>query len=233
MSNRLEGHTFRRFDGELYHLHTEILKMAGLVYEQILLALESLLKQNLDAVRVVNEREIQVDALEKTIDSNIVEILARRTPLARDLRAIMAFSKAVTDLERLGDEATKISYIASSMYNNDHSNPSNFLLRDVDMMGKLACTMLKEAIEILDVIDLERAEKLIDSHDDLEEEFQAGLRRLSTYMLEDARNVGHIINIVLVMKSLARIGSHARNLAEYVVYMVSGEDIRHPESVQV
>jgi phosphate transport system protein len=137
MSNRLEGHTFRRFDGELYHLHTEILKMAGLVYEQILLALESLLKQNLDAVRVVNEREIQVDALEKTIDSNIVEILARRTPLARDLRAIMAFSKAVTDLERLGDEATKISYIASSMYNNDHSNPSNFLLRDVDMMGKV------------------------------------------------------------------------------------------------
>lgn len=233
MSTRLEGHTFRRFDGELYHLHTEILKMAGLVYEQTQLALESLLKQNLDVVRVVNEREIQVDALEKTIDSNIVEILVKRTPVARDLRAIMAFSKAVTDLERLGDEATKISYIATSMYNNDHSNPSNFLLRDIDRMGKLASTMLKEAIEILDVIDLERAEKLIDCHDDLEEEFQAGLRRLTTYMLEDARNVGHIINIVLVMKSLARIGSHARNLAEYVVYMVSGEDIRHPESVQV
>lgn len=232
MSTRLEGHTFRRFDGELYHLHTEILQMAGLVYEQVQMALESFQQQKLDSIRVINEREAQVDALEKSIDSVITEVLAKRGPVARDLRTIMAFSKAVTDLERLGDEAAKIAYIAATMYNNDGNNPSNYLLRDVGIMGKLACVLLKEAIEILDMLDLERAEKLLNSHDDIEEEFQAGLRRLATYVLEDARNVGHIINVVLAMKSLVRIGEHARNLVEYVVYMVSGEDIRHAESVQ-
>lgn len=232
MATRLEGHTFRRFDGELYRLHTEILQMAGLVYDQVQMALESFQQQDLDIVRVVNERESQVDASEKSIDSTITEILAKRSPVARDLRAVMAFSKAVTDLERLGDEAAKIAYIATTLYNNEHTNPSNYLLRDISVMGKLACALLKEAIEILDVLDLERAEKLLNSHDDLDEEFQAGLRRLTTYVLEDARNVGHIINIVLVMKSLIRIGEHARNLAEYVVYMVSGEDIRHAEIEQ-
>lgn len=232
MANRLEGHTFRRFDGELYRLHTEILQMADLVNEQIQMALESFQQQNLDNIHLINEREVEVDAWEKKIDGIIVEILAKRSPVARDLRAIMAFSKAVTDLERLGDEAAKIAYLATTMYNNEHSNPSNYLLRDVGVMGKLACTLLKEAIEILGILDLERAEKLLNSHDDLDEEFQAGLRRLATYVLEDARNVGHIINIVLVMKSLARIGDHARNLTEYVVYMISGEDIRHTESSQ-
>lgn len=232
MATRLEGHTFRRFDGELYRLHTEILQMAGLVYDQVQMALESFQQQDLDIVRVVNERESQVDASEKSIDSTITEILAKRSPVARDLRAVMAFSKAVTDLERLGDEAAKIAYIATTLYNNEHTNPSNYLLRDISVMGKLACALLKEAIEILDVLDLERAEKLLNSHDDLDEEFQAGLRRLTTYVLEDARNVGHIINIVLVMKSLIRIGEYARNLAEYVVYMVSGEDIRHAEIEQ-
>ena len=229
MATRLEGHTFRRFDGELYHLHTEILQMAGLVYDQVQMALESFQQQSLDIIRVVNEREPQVDAMEKSIDSTIIEILAKRSPVARDLRAVMAFSKAVTDLERLGDEAAKIAYIATTLYNNEHTNPSNYLLRDITVMGKLARALLKEAIENLDALDLERAEKLLNSHDDLDEEFQAGLRRLATYVLEDARNVGHIINIVLVMKSLVRIGERTRNLAEYVVYMVSGEDIRHTE----
>ena len=232
MSTRLEGHTFRRFDGELYRLHTEILQMAGLVYDQFQMALESFQQQNLEIPRVIHERESQVDALEKSIDSVITEILAKRSPVARDLRIVMAFSKAVTDLERLGDEAAKIASIATTLYKNEHSNPSNYLVRDITVMGKFARALLKEAIETLDVLDMERAEKLLNSHDDLDEEFQAGLRRLTTYMLEDARNVGHIISIVLVMKSLVRIGDHARNLAEYVVYMVSGEDIRHTEIEQ-
>ncbi|SFL87647.1 phosphate signaling complex protein PhoU [Nitrosomonas communis] len=232
MATRLEGHTFRRFDGELARLHTEILQMADLVYDQIQMALESFQQQKLDIIRVVNEREPQVDAMEKSIDNTITEILAKRCPVARDLRVIMAFSKLVTDLERLGDEAAKIAYITTTLYNNEHSNPSNYLLRDITVMGKFACALLKEAIENLDILDLERAEKLLNSHDDLDEEFQSSLRRLATYVLEDARNVGHIINIVLVMKSLIRIGEHARNLAEYVVYMVSGEDIRHAEIEQ-
>lgn len=230
MSARLEGHTFQRFDGELYHLHVELLQMAGLVHEQIRMALEAFQQQNLDILRVVKEREYQVDSLEKRIDGGITEVLAKRSPMARDLRVIIAFSKVVTDLERIGDEAARIAYIATNIYDNGRSNPSVYLLRDIGVMGKLACESLKEAIETLDVLDLERAEKLLNSHDDLDDEFQSSLRRLTTFILEDARNVGHTINIVLILKSLERVGGHARNLAEYVVYLVSGEDVRHPES---
>ncbi len=230
MSARLEGHTFQRFDGELHHLHVELLQMAGLVHDQVQVVLEAFQQQNLDIFRVVKEREYQVDSLEKKIDSGITEVLAKRSPMARDLRAIIAFSKMVTDLERIGDEAARIAYIATNIYDNGRSNPSVYLLRDIGLMGKLACASLKEAIETLDILDMERAEKLLNSHDDLDEEFQSSLRRLTTFILEDARNVGHTINIVLILKSLERVGGHARNLAENVIYLISGEDIRHTNS---
>ncbi len=229
MSVQFEGHTLERFDGELHHLHVELLKMAGLVSEQVRMALESFLQQDLGTLHIVKEREYQVDALEKKIDSAIIEVLAKRGPVARDLRVIMAFSKMVVDLERIGDEAIRIANITTSVYDNEHNGPTGYLLRDVRVMAKLANASLKEAVEILDVLDLERAEKLLNSHDDLDEEFRTGLRRLATFVLEDARNVGHTINIVLILKSLERIGGHARNLAEYVVFLVSGEDIRHPK----
>jgi len=229
MSTQLEGHTFQRFDGELHHLHVELLQMAGLALDQVHLLLEAFQQQNLDKLNLIQEREHRIDALEINIDNAINELLAKRGPVARDLRAIIGFSKAVTDLERIGDEAARSAHMATSIYDNEHSNPSIYLLREVNVMGKLACLSLKEAVENLDTLELQRAKKLLNSHDDIDEEFQAGLRRLTTFLLEDARNIGHTINIVLILKSLERIGGHARNLAEYVVYMVSGKDIRHSD----
>lgn len=229
MSTQLEDHTFQHFDGELYQLHVELLQMAGLALDQMHLLLEAFQQKNLDKLNLIQERKHQIDTLEAKIDTLINELLATRGPVARDLRALIGFSKAVTDLERVGAEAARSAHIALSLYDNDHSNPRLYLLREVNIMGKLACLSLKEAIENLDTLELQRANKLLTSHNDLDEAFQAGLRRLITFLLEDARNIGDTIDIVLILKSLERIGDHARNLAEYVVYMVNGQDIRQIE----
>ncbi|GJL76100.1 phosphate signaling complex protein PhoU [Nitrosomonas sp.] len=230
MSTSLEGHTLRHFDGELYQLHIELLRMARIVFSQLQMALDSFQRQDPEDARAMNEVEYQVNSLEKRIDSAIAEVLAKRCPVARDLRVIMAFSKGVTDLERIGDEAARVARISMNIYHNEHSNPGSYLLHDIAVMGKLASASLKEAIGILEVLDQNRATKFLSSHNELNEEFSASLRRLTTYVLEDTRNMGHVFNIVLILKSLERIGDYARNLAEYVVYMVSGEDIRHIES---
>ncbi|MCB1936514.1 MAG: phosphate signaling complex protein PhoU [Nitrosomonas sp.] len=227
MPDRLEGHTFRRFDGELDHLHVEILEMTTLVFEQIQKAIESFQSQDQKEVHAMIEREFRVNILEKKIDSSIIEVLAKRGPVARDLRAIMGFSKMVTDLERMNDEAVRIAHISTKIYPEDNNRDTD-MLREIDIIGNLACTVLQEVIEILKTLDLKRARKLL-IHNDLDEEFNTSLRRLTTYVLEDALKMKYTINIILVLKSLERIDNHARNLAEYVIYMVSGDDIRHVE----
>jgi phosphate transport system protein len=227
--HQLEGHTFQRFDGELNHVHLSLLEMGGLVTDQAREALDSIKHQDLAKARKVCEREPQVDALEKDIDSHITVTLAKRGPLARDLRVLMAFSKAVADLEHIGDEAVRIANISKIIFDKESSNPSANLLHDVHAMGKVVCSQLTESLNVFDVLDFERAEVLLYARSELDEEFEVGLRRLTTYVMEDSRNVGHVINIVLVLKSLERIGNHAHNLAEHVVYLVSGTDVRHPE----
>lgn len=145
----------------------------------------------------------------------------------------MGFSKIVTDLERLGDEATRITQLSAKIHSdNEHSDlrsQKSDMLREIDIVGNHACTVLEEAIEVLETFDLKSARKL-SSHDGLNEEFNTSLRRLTTYVLEDVLNMKYVINIILVLKSLERIDAHARNLAEYVIYMVSGDDIRHVEN---
>jgi phosphate transport system protein len=229
-TGHLEGHTFQRFDGELNHVHLMMLQMGGLVYDQARSAIDSIEKKNLDLARLVLERESQVDALEKEIDGEITATLAKRGPLARDLRGLMAFSKAVADLERIGDDAVRIAEIAKLIHGKDGYSPAANMMRDVHYMGKLICNHLRESLDIFDLLDHQRAETLLKQYGDLDEEFKAGLRRLTTYVMEDGRNVGNVINLVLVLKSLERIGDHAHNLAEYIVFLVSGEDIRHPEN---
>lgn len=219
MPARFEGHTLRRFDGELNRLHEEILRMAELVVEEIELALSTFQQPDQKILAHVNEKESQVDRLEKRIDTAITEVLAKEGPLAGDLRAVMAFSKMVTDLERLGDEAVRICSKESGLAGTQ-------MLRDVRIMGDHAGSLLREAIEILQTLDLERAKALL-RRDDLGKEFCTSFRILTSYVLEDTRNMRYIVNSVMILKSMERIGDHARNLVEYVVYMISGNDVRH------
>lgn len=229
MIQPMEGHTVHRFDGELSNLHMMILEMGGLVHDQVRSSLIALREKDLAAAHTVVAREPEVDQLEVKIDDEIVSVIARRCPVARDLRITTALSKAVTDLERIGDEAARIAHLCISIYGSETPDPSYHLLRDTIVMGKLASSMLKDAVEILDTLNAERAENMVKGQGELDEEFQSSLRRLTTFVLEDARNVGHTVNIVLVLKALERIGDHARNIAEYVVYLIRGEDIRHKQ----
>jgi phosphate transport system protein len=227
MIQPMEGHTVHRFDGELSNLHMMILEMGGLVMDQVRLALQSLREKNIAEADKVVHREPEVDRMEVRIDEEIISVVARRCPVAKDLRITTAISKAVTDLERIGDEAARIAHISSLMYDNDSADPNLHLLRDTITMGKLAMSMLSESLEILDKLDAARAEEMVKGHGELDAEFQSSLRRLTTFVLEDARNVGHAINIVLMLKALERIGDHAKNIAEYVFFLIKGEDIRH------
>lgn len=232
MSQPMEGHTVRRYDGELSNLHYLVLQMGGLVIDQTRNAVDALRKKDVKAAHAVTEREPEVDELELKADDEIASVLARRGPMARDLRIVIALSKTVTDLERVGDEAARIAYVVSNMYDSNKGGPSKALLRDVRAMGKLALQKLQDGLDVIDNLDAERAEALLADMDELDEEFQGSLRRLTTFVLEDARNVGHAINLTLVLKALERIGEHAGNLAEYVVYLIRGQDVRHPKLSQ-
>lgn len=228
MTQPTEGHTAHSYDGELSHLHLLILEMGGLALDQVRCAVNGLVKKDMDSANLVLHREPNIDDLEIKVDHETTKIIAKRSPVANDLRIIIAVSKAVTDLERIGDEAAKIAHITLTLYgNNTNSMPRNTLLRDIHSMGTQALNRLTEALAIFDEFDLDRAIKLVKSNSEWDAEFQSGLRRLTTFILEDARNVGHAINIVLVMKALERIGDHAKNLAEYIIYYLRGVDVRH------
>lgn len=227
MAQPLEGHTVQRFDGEMSNLHMLTLEMGGLVLDQVKCALDALEEEDADIAREVIIRDQEVNELELRTDEQIVTLIARRAPVARDLRGIMAMSKAICDLERIGDEAAKIASAVITVYDSENSNPSSQLMRDVQNMGKLASRMLRQALEAFDMMDLEKAESLTNEHYELGAEFQAGLRRLMTFIMEDSRNVGHAVNAVVITKALERIGDHSRNLAEYVIYILKGIDVRH------
>ena len=227
MQQPLEGHTHRRFDGELAHIHMRVLEMGTLVRNQVQQALEALKNKDLRLAHNVEDRDIQVNDLEVSADDEIVAVIARRAPVARDLRAVIALSKAVTDMERVGDEAARVAGMVLSIYDNDGPDPSSHLLRDVYRIGRLALGMLDESLEALDELDAARAQAIVDANGEMDDEFSSALRRLTTFIMEDHRNVGHAIDVVLITRSLARMGGHAKNIAEYVVYLMEGRDVRH------
>lgn len=226
MQGSLEGHADQRYDGELNEIHLVMLELGGLVLAQSQLALNALLQADLDAANEVLEREGSVDQLELRADDRIIDLISRRGPIAKDLRVVMAFSKAVKDLERIGDEAERIARTTFHLYNADRAGPSRPQLRDIQTMGQLSISVLGRALEAFDELSAEAAAQLLKKGEDLEAEFQSALRRLTTFVLEDARNVGTVIDITLVVKSLERIGQLGVNLAEYVVYLSSGLDVR-------
>lgn len=229
MSYLLEGHTVKRYDGDLNALHMQVIKMAGLALDQSQLALRALKDEDLVAAHRVTEREKELDNDELMIDEMIVNLIATRTPVAVDLRVIMAFSKSVTDLERIGDLASRIASISLNIYDNENNDPSTQLMRDIFVMGKNAVELLANAINILDTLDPQQARGMLCEDSELEEDFRSALRRLTTFVLEDSRNVGHAINIVLILKAFERISEHTRNLVEQAIYITDGIDVRHQD----
>lgn len=229
-----DKHTVRRYDAELDELEDLVRRMGKLVTEQIQNAVKALRHEELELAREVIEADHVVNGYEVRADAAALDLIATRQPMAQDLRRVMSLHKSVTDLERIGDEAEKIARMAVRIYEGSNGRPNKKLLRDIKSMSRLAAGMLTDALDALYASDVDKAVSVVQGDVDLDNEFQSTLRALVTYIMEDSRNFGHAINIVFVVKALERIGDHAKNIAEYVVFLVMGKDVRHvaPEELE-
>jgi len=172
-------------------------------------------------------RDQEVDNHEIKIDNAVLTILAKRAPVANDLRLIISVSKIVVDLELIGDELVKIAKLIISMFSSDSSDPNQQLLRDIVKMGSMVSNMLKQVIQAFDNFDLASAYALLNERWDYGDEYQAGIRRQLTFVIEDPRIISRSLNIAQIMKSLERCGDHCRNINEYLIFILEGKNIRH------
>jgi phosphate transport system protein len=222
------GHTVRQFDTELEELRGLVLKMGKLVLQQIRDALDGLIGDKVALAKMVQRREDWVDAMEIEADDRIIDLLVKRQPVGPDLRTILSLGKSVRDLERMGDEAERIARAALEAHErNPGFKPSSELLRDVEPMGQLAIELVEGTLRALTQLDVDEALAVTRRDNELDDNFRSALRRLATFIMEDSRTVGNVIGSTFVLKSLERIGDHATNIAEHVIYLIRGKDVRH------
>jgi len=208
-------------------LQTHAQEMGELVLNQLRQAMVALRTQDLILADEVIRRDHDVNQMEIATDAEIFNIIVRRCPVARDLRMLLATSKIINNLERIGDEAAKLADFARHLYADKGRLPNHCLLRDVYAMGNMAITMVQHAMTVFDELDDKKVGRITEDHRELDREFEAALRRLLTYIMEDSHHIGNGINVVLILKALERVGDHAQNIAEYVIFQVEGEDVRH------
>jgi len=222
-------HLSKRFDAELEAIRSRVLEMGGLVESQIRRALEGFSSGDralLDDVIVTDHR---VNGMEVALDGDCSHVIVKRQPAANDLRLIFAITKTVTDLERIGDEAQKIARMAKSIHEREGGGR---ILRSVDVRhtAEAAVSMLRSALDAFARLDVNAAEEVIREDAAIDSEFRSVLRQLVTYMMEDPRTISTALEIVWVAKAIERMGDHAKNMAEYVIYIVKGTDVRHTVS---
>ncbi len=218
-------HTYKQYDAELEAVRAKVLQMGGLVEQQIINALEALVSVNPKLAEEVMEADHRVNALEVQVDEDCSHIIARRQPAASDLRMIMMVVKTITDLERIGDEATKIARVAQKIYESDRMYKPRF--NEIKTMVTLVREMLRTALDAFARLDVTRTVEVARQDEQVDEQFRAAMRQLITFMLEDPRTISMSLEVWFVAKAIERIGDHAKNIAEYVVYMVKGKDVRH------
>ena len=223
------GHTVRRFDGEMMTLHRLVLEMGALAIEQVERVLKALDDESPEGAREVMERDRLVNELDMRIDEEVVKLLVRRQPMAGDLRAIMTVAKSVVDLERVGDQTRRVARLVQHLYTEGPTAPKPGLLEDIHRLAAIAVRMMRTAMQAFDAFDLGKAVEVIQGNERLEAEFQSALRRVTTFVLEDHRTIGHMVDAVLGLRALERIGGHAKNIAGYVIYLCTGRDVRHAD----
>lgn len=223
----MKQHTVQLFDGELCHLHCLVLEMAGLVIDQLDRAMLALDQADAALAESVVLKDREVNAYELKIDAEVLAILAKRSPVAFDLRMLISISKIVVDLERIGDETVKIAKLIMDMFDPQTSDPNPQILRDIVKMGTMARSMLRKTIDSFDTGKLDEARDLIEGDWNCGDEFHDGIRRQLTYVIQDARLIGRALDILQIMKALERCADHCVNIAEFMIFMIEGEDIRH------
>jgi phosphate transport system protein len=220
-----EHHTSKQFDAELEALRARVLQMGGLVESQIVRAMDALVGGNVELANEVITDDHRVNALEVAIDEDSTHVIARRQPAAGDLRMVMAIVKTITDLERVGDEAEKIARMAKQMHESDRLHIPRFT--EVRRASDVALDMLRRALDAFARLDVSAAAQVVRQDIDLDDQFRSIVRQLITFMMEDPRTISTSIEIFSIAKALERIGDHAKNMAEYVIYLVKGKDVRH------
>ncbi|MCU0868561.1 MAG: phosphate signaling complex protein PhoU [Burkholderiales bacterium] len=218
-------HTSKQFDAELETLRARVLQMGGLVEEQIRLAVDSLVTADHALSEVVAANDRRVNAFETAIDEDCSTIIARRQPAAGDLRMIMAVEKTITDLERIGDEASKIARMGRVINAPDRLTQPRFT--EIRRMADLATDLLRRSLDAFARLDPVASAAVIREDRHVDEEFRGIVRQLITFMMEDPRTISVSIEILFIAKAIERIGDHAKNICEAVVYMVKGKDVRH------
>ena len=220
----LNHHISSQFNEDLQAVNTKFMTMGGLVEQQVTNAIHALLDTDVNMALEVQFKDNAVNKLESEIDEALTLILARRHPAASDLRMVIAMSKANTDLERIGDEAAKIARIAQNLC-EEGGSPRGYM--ETRHIGNQVRVMIHEALDAFARLDIDQALHVLLADADIDREYQSATRTLMTYMIEDPRHISRVINVLWVLRSLERIGDHARNISEQVIYMVEGLDVRH------
>jgi len=220
-----DKHLSSQFDADLNAVSSKVLEMGGLVESQIINAMQALNEFDIGIADQVIAAEARLNTMEVEIDEECSNIIARRQPAARDLRLLMAISKTITNLERAGDEAEKIAKRVKRINEDGAGRTVN--IAEIKLSGEMAVTILRRALDAFARLDTVAAAQIVRDDKAIDDEFRAFVRKLVTYMMEDPRTISAGLDYLFIAKAVERIGDHAKNIAEFIIYIVKGTDVRH------
>ncbi|KIG04554.1 MULTISPECIES: phosphate signaling complex protein PhoU [Caballeronia] len=220
-----DKHLSSQFDADLNAVSSKVLQMGGLVESQIIAAMHALNEFDIQVADQVIAAEARLNMMEVEIDEECSNIIARRQPAARDLRLLMAISKTITNLERAGDEAEKIAKRVKRINEDGAGRTVN--IAEIKLSGEMAVSILRRALDAFARLDTVAAAQIVRDDKAIDEEFRAFVRKLVTYMMEDPRTISAGLDYLFIAKAVERIGDHAKNIAEFIIYIVKGTDVRH------
>ncbi|HTH74681.1 phosphate signaling complex protein PhoU [Trinickia sp.] len=220
-----DKHLSSQFDADLNLVSSKVLEMGGLVEAQITRAMQALNEFDAGIADQVIAAEETVNTMEVVIDEECSNVIARRQPAARDLRLLLAISKTITNLERAGDEAEKIAKRVKRLMEDGAARTVN--IAEIKVSGDMAVSILRRALDAFARLDTVAAAQIVRDDKAIDEEFRAFVRKLVTYMMEDPRTISAGLEFLTIAKAIERIGDHAKNIAEFIIYIVKGTDVRH------
>ena len=226
-----DKHISSQFDTELNSISTHVLEMGGLVEAQLHQAIYALVHLSLETAEQVLEKEAVINQMEMSIDHEIISTIGRRQPTARDLRFLMAISRTTQNLERAGDEIARIARMVRSI--RQSGSPRNLPSSELRVASDLAAALLRKTLDSFARLDTTMAVAIIKQDNEIDDEYNGFLRKLITYMMEDPRTISPSLDLLFLAKSIERVGDHAKNIAEQIIFIVKGEDVRHTPMSQV
>lgn len=223
---KFTSHISQQFNADLDRVRSDFLSMGGLVQQQLQNAMKSLLSGDVEEAEAVIRTDASINQMELNVDDELMRILALRHPAASDLRLVVAIGKSVTDLERIGDEAFKIARATLSLYKEGES-PRGYV--EARSIAERVGVALENVLDAFARLDAQAAFEVMKGDGNIDRDYEAAMRALITYMMEDPRSISRVLNVMNVLRSLERIGDHARNIAEQLIYLVQGIEARHTD----